>query len=364
MKYCVLCGAEHRDTVTTCATCQALLVRSLDSEEVRANSPRLLWVGKDLFEFELVASAVRDAEIPALVEERPAGMLGSLVRSHSRIHVLSDDFHRALSAAASAIADRGRIHNPKQTCHACGVPCSAFLAACPSCEAILIVEPKKERESLAVTPPGEPTAMKYCPLCDAEYSTAHEQCTVCGVDLVPEELRGRPLDERQRKERIEVVWRGGDPAAISEVIHTLRETGIRHHVQPTNDHMVFELGMPRPKYAVRVFSSDAVKAKELLADIRETPVFALSETPGFEDEAATPPLHANHRWNAAAATVEIWSGEDAALAQVLEDCLRENRIGVRRGGRGPGLMRLSVMSQDEAAAREIVREVRDASPPA
>jgi hypothetical protein len=122
--------------------------------------------------------------------------------------------------------------------------------------------------------------------------------------------------------------------------------------------------MPRPKYAVRVFSSDALKAKEFLADIRETPVFALSEIPGFGDEAATPQLHATHRWNAAAATVEIWSGEDAALAQVLEDCLRENRIGVRRGGRGPGLMRLSVMSQDEAAAREIVREVRDASPPA
>ena len=51
---------------------------------------------------------------------------------------------------------------------------------------------------------------KYCPLCDAEYSAAHAQCTVCGVDLVPEELRGRPLDEQQRKERIIVVWRGGE----------------------------------------------------------------------------------------------------------------------------------------------------------
>src|SRR6202047_2617131 len=126
--------------------------------------------------------------------------------------------------------------------------------------------------------------MKYCPLCDAEYAVGRGRCTVCGVDLVPEELRGRPLDERQRKERIVVIWRGGDPLAVSEVISALREAGIRHHVQPTNEHMVFELGMPRPKYAVRVFSSDAAKAKEQLADIRESPPFALDEADDLQQD--------------------------------------------------------------------------------
>jgi hypothetical protein len=119
--------------------------------------------------------------------------------------------------------------------------------------------------------------VKYCPLCDSEYSEAHAHCTVCGVELVPEKLRGRPLDERQRKERIELVWRGGDPSAVGEVIHTLREAGIRHHVQATNDHFVFELGMPRPKYVVRTFASDAARAKELLADIREASPFVSME---------------------------------------------------------------------------------------
>jgi hypothetical protein len=206
--------------------------------------------------------------------------------------------------------------------------------------------------------------MKYCPLCDAEYAASHTSCTVCGVDLVAEERRGRPLDERQRKERIEVIWRGGDPVAVSEVINTLRDAGIRHHVQPTNDHLVFELGMPRPKYAVRVFASDAAKAKELLADIRESAPFGLSDEPGLEDDSATPPGRPEHQWNLAAATVEIWSGEDAALAELLEACLRENVIGVRRQGSGPGLLRLLVMPADENPAREIIREVRDATPPA
>ncbi len=206
--------------------------------------------------------------------------------------------------------------------------------------------------------------MQYCPLCDAEYAASHAQCTVCGVDLVPEELRGRPLDERQRNERILIVWRGGDPLAVSEVISALRDAGIRHHVQPTNEHLVFELGMPRPKYAVRVFASDVARAKELLSDIRESAPFALTapDEPVGE-QAYTPTPAAPHEWNPVTATVEIWSGEDVALAQLLEDCLRENRIGVRRDEAERGRLRLLIMPTDEPAAREIIREVRDATPP-
>jgi hypothetical protein len=206
--------------------------------------------------------------------------------------------------------------------------------------------------------------MKYCPLCDAEYAATHTSCTVCGVDLVDEQMRGRPLDERQRKERIEVVWRGGDPLAVSEVINTLRDAGIRHHVQPTNDHLVFELGMPRPKYAVRVFASDTAKAKQLLSDIRESAPFGLSATPGLEEETELLPERPERDWNPAAATIEIWSGEDGAVAKLLEACFHENRIGVRREGTEPGILRLLVMPGDEPPAREIIRELRDATPPA
>jgi hypothetical protein len=363
LKYCVLCRAEYRDGIAICASCRAPLVRSLDSQEALANPSRLLWIGNDADEFEVVACAIRDAEIPALVEERPAGMLGGLVRSGSQIHVLSVDFDQALSAAASAIQSEGRVYSRKQACHSCALQCSAFLAACPYCKAILIVEQTRAPESTA--PPPQ-SVMKYCPLCDAEYSHAHTTCTVCGVELVPEELRGRPLDERQRKERIELVWRGGDPGAVSEVIHVLRDAGIRHHVQPTNDHFVFELGMPRPKYVVRTFASDAARAKELLGSIHEASPFVSMEASALA--LAAEPIEQKpsrkYDWKPAAATLEIWSGEDAALAQLLQDCFRENGIGVRCEGKPPGIMRLMAMPSDEAAAREIIREVTEATPPA
>jgi hypothetical protein len=365
LKYCVLCCAEYLDSITICATCHSLLVRSLDSEEAIANPACLLWAGKDREEFELVACALREGEIPAFVEERIAG-IGGFGWSQSRIHVLSADFNRALSAASNAVKSAGRVYNPKQTCYACAQQGSAFLAACSFCGAILVVEQKNRSQAGLSSSAREQSVLKYCPLCDAEYSDAHTRCSVCGVELVPEEFRGRPLDEQQRRERIELVWRGGDPGAVSEVIEILRAAGIRHHVQPTNDHFVFELGMPRPKYVVRTFASDAARAKELLAGIQDSSPFVAMEASALAlaDEPLEEQARSKHKWRPAAATLEIWSGEDAALAQLLQDCLRENGIGVRSQGMPPGIVQLRIMPSDEAAAREIIREVRDASPPA
>jgi hypothetical protein len=364
MKYCPLCGAEFREAVDACATCGARLVSSLGAARVAGNVRRLLWAGADHREFDFIARGLRETEIPARLEAGAVGFFARLASSESRIHVLQPNFDRALEIAAQAAENRERDSALVQMCHACGANCSTGLAACPYCKAVLKVEHQKDVRVDVLREPVDRVVLKYCPLCDAEYAASHTHCTVCGVDLVPEELRGRPLDERQRKERIVVVWRGGDPVAVSEVINTLREAGIRHHVQPTNEHLVFELGMPRPKYAVRVFASDAAKAKELLVDIREAPPFALSETTEVEMESETAPRYRRHAWSRVAATAEIWTGEDSALAELLEACLYENEIGVRREGTGPGPLRLLVMPAGEISAREIIREIRDAAPPA
>jgi hypothetical protein len=364
MKYCPLCAAEYRDTTSSCTACGgAELVESLTA--ARNNSSRLLWEGTDRQEFDSVVGGIRDSEIPADVQGERIGILGKLASGQFRIRVLQADFERALQLAALAASNQRKRAAPKRSCHVCLAECSASLAACTQCKITLKVDHKKD-VNVSLQDALPPTAMKYCPLCDAEYNQSYERCSVCGVELVPEELRGRPLDDRQRNEKIQVVWRSGDPTAVSEVISTLREPGIRHHVQPTNEHLVFELGMPRPKYAVRVFASDVAKAKALLADIRETAPFALTNS----DEATEgpderiEPRRAQHEWNPVAAITEIWGGHDPALAELLEACLRENRIGVRCEGAEPGALQLAVMPADEAAAREIVREVREATPPA
>lgn len=362
MKHCPLCGAQYRDDTSQCTNCAAELVRSSDAQTIRVNPPRLLWIGRNDDEFNAVASSLRERHIPANAQLGVGGVVGALLQSESKIFVLEADLDRALEAASNAIASLAPASVDIQSCHACNAEVSACLTICPKCKAVLYVEPAANtKTSDGAEPPGR-AQRRYCPVCGARYSATYERRTVCGLELVSEELRGRPLDERQKTERIVAVWRGGDPLAFSEAVNRLRDAGIRHHLHATEDHLVFELGMPRPKYMVRVFESDAPRAHELLASINESLPFGLSFTPVTEEEAVTPLPRSGVPWNAAAATVEVWSGEDAPAAELVEACLRENRIGVRRTGLEPGKLRLFVMSADEASAREIVREVQEGAP--
>ena len=364
MRYCPLCRAEYREGLLSCVNCGATLVDSLGADEGRANPPCLLCVGRDATEFDLIVRALLDAQIPVHAEQGFGGLIGSLLNSESKIHVLRADFDRALEIAGAAAARR-LGQGATQICHVCSRECSASLTACPACKSPLIVEAERGETPTSTSPTGLSSG-KFCPLCSAGYTVVHDRCTVCGVELISEDLRGFPRTNQERNERLEVVWSGGDPVVVSEVIAALRNAGVRHSVTVTHDYYVFGLAMPQPRHEVRVFASDVVRAKEFLADIPQG--FAVgsemspdsAREPGESDKTLTQPKL--KPWNPAAATVEIWSGADAALIQVLEDCLRENRIGVRRGGREPGMMRLSVMQQDEAAAREIVREVREGTP--
>ncbi len=361
MKYCPLCAAEYREEIEKCATCEAALVAALSSQKVRANPPRLLWSGRDLVEFDSVTDTLSELRIPACSERALGGLIGAITHRASTIHVLTNDFDRALNVAAASLAARSTGSAPTQICYNCSAACSAFLSTCPGCKAQLIVEPLPAEDFI----PGEshPTALKYCPTCDIKYGAGFELCTVCGVSLVPEDLRGRPLSEKARKEHLEAAWRGGDPVAVSNAIATLREQGIQHYVQATSDHLVFELAMPRPKYIIRVFASDLPRVKELLADIQDSPFFGNETSPELSESSNASTIPARPPWNPAAATAEIWSGGDAALAQVLEDCFLENRIPCRRQGRAPGMLRYFVLPSDESAAREIIRQVTQATPP-
>src|SRR5579872_841823 len=131
MKYCPLCRAEFRVRHDVCSNCAASLVDSLDAAEALNNPARLVWIGKDQQEFNSVAGALREADIPANAVEGLSGIVGALLKSDSKIYVLQADLERALGVAASAIANRRSRFGSIQTCHACGADCSASLTVCP-----------------------------------------------------------------------------------------------------------------------------------------------------------------------------------------------------------------------------------------
>ena len=67
-------------------------------------------------------------------------------------------------------------------------------------------------------------------------------------------------------------------------------------------------------------------------------------------------------WDPATASAVVWSGNDEGMAQILGDCLRENGIGSRSES-DTTAHRLLVQPEDADAAREIVREVIEGTPP-
>jgi hypothetical protein len=358
MKYCPLCGAEYQESSERCASCEAKLVASLDAENVRMNPPRLLWKGRGLEEFDIVNAALFEAGIPERAERTLGGLIGSIAHRDSTIHLLASDLERGLNVAAASILHwtTGATRKLRtQICYNCSSACSSSLAVCPSCRAQLIVEPINEAEPTSTA--AVPGAIKYCPLCDTEYDAQFQLCTICGVGLVPEELRGRPLSEKDRGDRLEMVWRGGDPVAVSRVVALLRENGIRHHVQSSSDHLVFELAMPRPKYLVRVFRGDLPRVREIIDGVQDSPFFGNEISSDFPEKPDSRVTVERQAWNPAAASIEIWAGGDAAFGKLLEDCLFENRIPYRSEGIAPGRLRYFVVPQDEPAAREIVREI-------
>lgn len=384
--FCPLCKSEYRDGVTHCANCDAPLVASLvalgasrENQQVQADLPVLFWTGKDEAEFSAVVDALRDHKIPAFLQEQPRSALGNRLRPDSQIHILESDLKRALEIADAAVTLLLRNPQPVRQCHGCGAEVRVSFTHCPRCGTMLIAS--KDSPS-ADSRPSERAELLFCPICDAEYRTGHTHCTLCGVDLVPESFRGAQLDEKQRSEGLKVVWRGGDPVAVSRAIAALRGARISHHVRPTQDHLTFRIGIPRPRYEVRVFASDASAAQRLLDPISDSPPFdSLNESPQLElvtkqDSPAmaapgpqprpqSPPRASPHPpWRPQQATREIWSSDDSALAEILQDCLAENSIGIRVEGTPPGMLRLFARPAEEHRAREIIREVLEGVPPA
>jgi hypothetical protein len=67
-------------------------------------------------------------------------------------------------------------------------------------------------------------------------------------------------------------------------------------------------------------------------------------------------------WSAEDATVEVWSGGQSYLREIIEMALNENQIH-SRFEQAEGLKTVFVLVEDEVRAREIVREIVEGRPP-
>jgi hypothetical protein len=212
-----------------------------------------------------------------------------------------------------------------------------------------------------------------CPNCKCQYIRGVTECADCGVALVDSlDSTAHREEEARDPEDAVSVWGGTDPSACTNVRMALVEAGIAVVDQERTGNVFFPSLQSRKQ--IYVSSADVERAKKVLGalgigvipeDLTEEERAALalpeSDLPD-EDEATELNPDSPEDWDEDDPVAEVWSGDDEDLADTLTACLREIGIGSKKVSEA-GHWRLLVREQHEARAKEVVREVVEASPP-
>jgi hypothetical protein len=227
-----------------------------------------------------------------------------------------------------------------------------------------------------------------CPKCGAEYRQGFTQCADCGVDLVAgppgqalaaflsDQAPGRGCPEElgdPNEDPFCSFWKGSDDRVRTELCTVLDEAGIPHKTLYRQDHLFnfnnqsrYEVGVPASRYEkAELAIKDAFGTDEETGEDAVPLLPAPDQNPAdFEKELRDAIQDANE-WLGPRypedATVEVWSGDNIDLIDMIEMSLRESDLLVRTE-KSPGPARIFVLPEDEARAKEIVREIVGGQP--
>jgi|SRR6266403_797762 len=221
-----------------------------------------------------------------------------------------------------------------------------------------------------------------CPRCKAEYRTGFTRCTDCDVDLDYElsaqtprkvEVAEAPVAVAEGDE-VKALQRWADSVGCADACLKLKDAGIAYRVTelPRAPGLRME---PRQEFEIGVPVAQFEKAKEVLGiqielgEEENLPsdeeIQAVMELPDHGDLSTSEDVKPDwdpENWHEEDATVEVWSSEQLRPGDTIELSLRENRIHARFDRRR-GQYAIFVMPEDQARAREIVREIVEGAPP-
>lgn len=214
----------------------------------------------------------------------------------------------------------------------------------------------------------------FCPACHTEYRPGFTHCADCGAALTS---AAPPADATKdaSPDTLELAWRGTDPIVYSLLLPALEDAGIAFYEKKTSYHLMHAVALGgvvagRPGFEIWVWQSSVAAVQAILAALVG---LAASESgrsaPGYfdgDDSHADQTLfhaHVPSAWGPEEATERVWSGADLDFADEFASCLFENRIECRSQQDADGGVRVAVRPRDYARAREILRQIEQASPP-
>jgi hypothetical protein len=209
----------------------------------------------------------------------------------------------------------------------------------------------------------------FCPNCKCEYVRGATRCNDCDVALV--EKLDSPESESDDDVRIVSIWQGKDQVEFDQAAKALEAAGIPFALQDAES--TFKLLPSDPTLGIWVSRDDQEKAKKVLLDVEgraaldeltpeEIESLALPDSEDDDHDEEDYESDLSQEWDEDAPVAEVWKGGQANLADTITACLREVGIASRKMVEA-GQWSVAVRPEKETRAREIVREIVDASPP-
>jgi hypothetical protein len=211
-----------------------------------------------------------------------------------------------------------------------------------------------------------------CPQCKCQYIRGMTQCSDCGVALV--DRLEPPLEESAAGNgRIVPIWQGKDASESERVQEALESADIPFTVPDPKSQFSF---LPtEPSLEIWISEADEERARKIISDL-EGRIDPQELTPEQLDSLAVPELDApqedfddagpdsdlGQEWGEDEPVSEAWRGGDEGIADNLIACLREVGIAARKT-QNEATWNVVVRPPQESRAKEIVREVVDATPP-
>ncbi|HKW32064.1 MAG TPA: hypothetical protein VJN92_03600 [Candidatus Acidoferrum sp.] len=210
----------------------------------------------------------------------------------------------------------------------------------------------------------------FCPQCRVEYRPGFTHCTDCDVNLVD----ALPQESERAGQANRIIWMGDSQESCVLLCQHLKDTGIPYQVRQG---MKSRSGMSVTwKYELSVPAEDEKRSKELL-ELPETVVQESSEWRHEDEDQALMELPVGDEsapgtvrkgksylgpWYPEDATVEVFTESPTFESGLIEMSLKENEIRARVEVQEDGFKKVFVLPEDEAAAKEIVREIVEDSP--
>jgi len=236
----------------------------------------------------------------------------------------------------------------------------------------------------------------YCPVCGAEYRPGFSLCSDCQVALVPDPPSSE-AESAAASSSFLTLWAGDDPLKYAEIREALENRKIPSRTLHREDRSFNVVTQPAFEVFVPADALDSARAalKDILADEEVAEASSGAEFQSNEDEETEDEEDQDDEdrrgtldFDPLDANTEIWSGSDPEMANMIVSSLRENKIlcrpdsgpsesaeesprssesrgtGETKGApEEPAPIRLFVFPEDEPRAKEILREIVDATPP-